>query len=101
MERVLDDIFEFFERIDPPLGKHYKDTMWNMKLRIDDLLTRIFQVTMLHMKLEKHKYLRQAEREVTDAYMLIEVETMKKKVTKLVMICMVCVLVVVLYSKLF
>nr|KAJ0196342.1 hypothetical protein LSAT_V11C700364410 [Lactuca sativa] len=38
----------------------------NMKLRIDDLLTMIAQVTVLKKKVEKHKYLRQAEREVAD-----------------------------------
>lgn len=67
-----------------------------MKLRIDDLLTMIAQVTVLKKKVEKHKYLRQAEREVADTRIANWSWNLKKNVKKLVMIGMIYLLVVVL-----
>lgn len=61
-------------------------------------------MTMLHKKVEKHKCLRQTEREVGDARiqeLLIEVVTLNRKVRKHVMIGLFYVLVVVLYFNLF
>ncbi|CAH1448763.1 unnamed protein product [Lactuca virosa] len=54
----------FFQWLEPTLPKHYKDTIWNMKLRIDDLLVRNAQVVELQKKVEKHKLLRKAEKDL-------------------------------------
>ncbi|CAI9281871.1 unnamed protein product [Lactuca saligna] len=101
---VSKDNCNFSKWIDPPLTKHYKDTMWNTKLRVDDLLTRNAQVTVLQKKVEKHKYLRIAKRESIDARipeLFIEIETLKKMVKKILLIGLVFLLVMVLYFKLF
>ncbi|CAH1416057.1 unnamed protein product [Lactuca virosa] len=37
---ISNDNCNFFQWLDPALPKYYKDTLWNMKLRIDDLLVR-------------------------------------------------------------
>ncbi|CAI9286465.1 unnamed protein product [Lactuca saligna] len=47
--------------------KHYKDMLWNMKLRIDDLLVRNGQVVELEKKVEKHNLLRKARKELAEA----------------------------------
>ncbi|CAH1447396.1 unnamed protein product [Lactuca virosa] len=74
---ISNDGCNFFEWLDPALPKHYKDTLWNMKLRIDDLLVRNDQVVELQKKVEKHKLLRKAEKELAEARiqeLLIEIE---------------------------
>ncbi|CAH1414774.1 unnamed protein product [Lactuca virosa] len=58
---------EAWKSNNPALPKHYKDTLWNMKLRIDDLLVSNGQVFELQKKVEKHKLLRKAEKELAEA----------------------------------
>ncbi|CAH1422468.1 unnamed protein product [Lactuca virosa] len=53
--------------LDPALPKHYRDTLWNLKLRINDLLVRNAQVVELQKKVEKHKLLRKAKKELVEA----------------------------------
>ncbi|CAH1437917.1 unnamed protein product [Lactuca virosa] len=89
--------------LDPTLPKHYKDTIWNMKLRIDDLLVRNGQVVELQKKVEKHKLLRKAEKELVEARiqeLLIEIESLKKMLKNVVLIALVCLLFVVMHFSL-
>ncbi|CAH1443586.1 unnamed protein product [Lactuca virosa] len=65
--QISNDSCNFFRWLDPVLPKHYKDTLWNMKLRINDLLVRNGQVVELQKKVEKHKLLRKVEKELVEA----------------------------------
>ncbi|CAI9278250.1 unnamed protein product [Lactuca saligna] len=83
----------FFQWLDPTLPKHYKDTLWNMKLRIDYLLVRNDQVVKLQKKVEKHKLLKKAEKELVEARiqeLLIETQILKKMLKKVVLIALEC-----------
>ncbi|CAH1445609.1 unnamed protein product [Lactuca virosa] len=100
---ISNDSCNFFQWLDPTLPKHYKDTLWNLKLRIDNLLVRNCQVVELQKKVEKHKFLRKAEKELAEAWiqeLLIEIESLKKMLKKVVLIALVCLLFVVMYFKL-
>ncbi|CAH1432674.1 unnamed protein product [Lactuca virosa] len=100
---ISNDSCNFFHWLDPALPKHYKDTLWNMKLRINDLMVRNGQVVELQKKVEKHKLLRKAEKELVEARiqeLLIEIQSLKKMLKKVVLIAMVCFLFVVMYFKL-
>nr|KAJ0203329.1 hypothetical protein LSAT_V11C500238130 [Lactuca sativa] len=100
---ISNDSCNFFQWLDPALPKHYKDTLWNMKLRIDDLLVRNGQVVELQKKVEKHKLLRKAEKVLAEARiqeLLIKIERLKKMLKKVVLISLVCFLFVVMYFKL-
>nr|KAJ0186309.1 hypothetical protein LSAT_V11C900459180 [Lactuca sativa] len=84
--------------LDPALPIHYKNTLWNMKLRIDSLLVRNGQ-----KKVQKHKLLRKAEKELVEARieeLLIEIEGLKKMLKKVVLIALACLLFLVMYFKL-
>ncbi|CAH1445269.1 unnamed protein product [Lactuca virosa] len=100
---ISNDSFNFFQWLDPALPKHYKDTLWNMKVRSDDLLVRNGQVVELQKKVEKHKLLRNDEKELDEARiqeLLTEIESMKKMLKKVVLIALVYLLFVVMYFKL-
>nr|KAJ0185746.1 hypothetical protein LSAT_V11C900495280 [Lactuca sativa] len=82
---ISNDIYNFFQWLDLALPKHYKDMLWNMKLRIDDLLVRNGQVVELQKKVEKHKLLRKAEKELAEARiqeLLIKIERLKNMLKK-------------------
>ncbi|KAL7610125.1 hypothetical protein Lser_V15G09938 [Lactuca serriola] len=99
---ISNDSCNFFQWLDPTLPKHHKDTLWNMKLRIEDLLVRNDQVVELQKKVEKHKLLRKAEKELVEARireLLIEIESLNKMLKKVVSIALVCLFYVVMYFK--
>ncbi|CAH1430656.1 unnamed protein product [Lactuca virosa] len=63
-----------------------------MELRIDDLLVRSAQVVELQKKVEKLKLLRKAEKELAEARiqeLLIEIQSLKKMLKKVVLIVLV------------
>ncbi|CAI9286314.1 unnamed protein product [Lactuca saligna] len=82
---ISNDSCNFFQWFNPTLPKHYKDTLWKMKLTIDDLLVRNGQVVELQNKMEKHKLLRKSEKELAGSRiqeLLIEIERLKKMLKK-------------------
>ncbi|XP_023737316.1 uncharacterized protein LOC111885283 [Lactuca sativa] len=101
---ISNDNCNFFQWLEPSLPKHYKDTLWDMKLRIDYLLVRNGQVVELQKKVEKHKLLRKDEKELAEARiqeLLIEIESLKKMLKKVALIAQVFLLFVLMYFKLF
>nr|KAJ0213762.1 hypothetical protein LSAT_V11C400188310 [Lactuca sativa] len=100
---IYNNSCNFFQWLDPALPKHYKDMLWSMKLRIDNLLVRNGQVVELQKKVEKYKLLRKVEKELVEAKiqeLLIEIESLKKMLKKVILIALVCLLFVVMYFKL-
>ncbi|CAH1421428.1 unnamed protein product [Lactuca virosa] len=96
---ISNDSCNFFQWLDPTLPRHYKDTLWNMKLRINNLLVRNGQVVELQKKVEKQNLLRKAGKELVEARiqeLLIEIEMLKN----VVLIVLVYLLFVVMYFKL-
>nr|KAJ0215115.1 hypothetical protein LSAT_V11C300143080 [Lactuca sativa] len=86
---ISNDNCNFFQWLDLALPKHYNDTLWNIKLRINDLLVRNDQFIKLHKKVEKHKLLRNVEKELAEARiqeLFIEIQSMKKMLKKVVLI---------------